>query len=94
MGLAQLDQFVIRSEKAYPVIDQNSIMYVETIRNWIKGFQNLIPIGRSGMFKYNNQDHAIATGLLAARTALGLGQFDPWNVNIDAEYLEEDRNSS
>jgi hypothetical protein len=46
------------------------------------------------MFKYNNQDHAIATGLLAARTALGLGQFDPWNVNIDAEYLEEDKNSS
>ena len=95
MGLAQLDQFVsgfvIRSEKAYPVIDQNSIMYVETIRNWIKGFQNLIPIGRSGMFKYNNQDHAIATGLLAARTALGLGEFDPWNVNIDAEYLEEER---
>ena len=76
------------------MIDQNSLLYVEIIRNWIKGFQNLIPIGRSGMFKYNNQDHAIATGLLAARTALGLGQFDPWNVNIDAEYLEEDKNSS
>ncbi len=28
------------------------------------------------------------TGLLAARTALGLGKFDPWLVNIDAEYLE------
>jgi len=97
MELASFDQFVsgfvIRSEKAYPVIDQDSILYVETIRNWIKGFQNLIPIGRSGMFKYNNQDHAIATGLLAARTALGFGEFDPWHVNIDAEYLEEDRNS-
>jgi hypothetical protein len=33
-----------------------------------------MPIGRSGMFKYNNQDHAIATGLLAARTALGLSR--------------------
>ncbi len=40
------------------------------------------------MFKYNNQDHAIATGLLAARTALGTGNFDPWLVNIDAEYHE------
>ena len=47
-----------------------------------------MPIGRSGMFKYNNQDHAIATGLLAARTALGMGQYDPWLVNIDAEYHE------
>jgi hypothetical protein len=40
------------------------------------------------MFKYNNQDHAMATGLLAARTALGLKRFDPWRVNIDAEYQE------
>jgi len=30
----------------------------------------------------------IATGLLAARNALGLGRFDPWLVNIDAEYHE------
>ena len=40
------------------------------------------------MFKYNNQDHAMATGLLAARTTLGLKRFDPWRVNIDAEYQE------
>jgi hypothetical protein len=40
------------------------------------------------MFKYNNQDHAMATGMLAARTALGLGLFDPWLVNIEAEYHE------
>ena len=73
------------------VILPNIFEHVEIIRNWIKSFDNLIPIGRSGMFKYNNQDHAIATGLLAARTALGLGEFDPWNVNIDAEYLEEER---
>ena len=40
------------------------------------------------MFKYNNQDHAMATGLLGARTVMGLGRYDPWLVNIDAEYLE------
>ena len=51
--------------------------------------RNLLPIGRSGMFKYNNQDHAMATGLLAARTALGVAKFDPWGVNIDAEYAED-----
>ena len=43
------------------------------------------------MFKYNNQDHAMATGLLAARTALGVAKFDPWSVNIDAEYAEDGR---
>ena len=63
--------------------------HISVIKSWLDRFQNLLPIGRSGMFKYNNQDHAIATGLLAARTALGLAKFDPWLVNIDAEYLEE-----
>ena len=54
-------------------------------------FENLLPIGRAGMFKYNNQDHAMATGLLAARTGLGLARYDPWAVNIDAEYAEAAR---
>lgn len=82
------DAFVVRSEKAYPVIELGSDRRVDVLRQWLRGFTNALPIGRSGMFKYNNQDHAIATGLLAARTALGIGRFDPWMVNIDAEYHE------
>ena len=83
-----LDGFVVRSEKAYPVIEKGYEEHIACIRRWLATFTNLLPIGRSGMFKYNNQDHAMATGLLAARTALGLGKFDPWNVNIDGEYHE------
>ena len=41
------------------------------------------------MHKYNNQDHSMMTALLAARNILGLGQFDTWKVNTDAEYHEE-----
>ena len=41
------------------------------------------------MFKYNNQDHAMATGLYAARNLLGLGNYAPWEVNVDGEYQEE-----
>jgi protoporphyrinogen oxidase len=80
--------FVVRSEKAYPVIERGHEDHIALIRGWLAAFTNLLPIGRSGMFKYNNQDHAMATGLLAARTALGLGDFDPWNVNVDGEYHE------
>jgi protoporphyrinogen oxidase len=83
-----LDGFVVRSDKAYPVIEIGYENHIATIKCWLDQFQNLLPIGRSGMFKYNNQDHAIATGLLAARTALGLQRLDPWLVNIDAEYHE------
>jgi protoporphyrinogen oxidase len=84
-----LNGFVVRSDKAYPVIEIGYQSHIATIKGWLDQFKNLLPIGRSGMFKYNNQDHAMATGLLAARTALGLQRFDPWLVNIDAEYHEE-----
>jgi protoporphyrinogen oxidase len=83
-----IDGFVVRSEKAYPVMEIGYQTHVATIKAWLDRLENLLPIGRGGMFKYNNQDHAIATGLLAARRALGLGRFDPWRVNIDAEYHE------
>ena len=83
-----LDAFVVRSGSAYPVIEIGYEKNIAVIRTWLDGLKNLLPIGRSGMFKYNNQDHAIATGLLAARRALGLGRLDPWLVNIDAEYHE------
>ena len=92
MKILQPDQvlngFVVRSDKAYPVIEMGYERHIATIKSWLDQFQNLLPIGRSGMFKYNNQDHAMATGLLAARTALGVQRFDPWLVNIDAEYHE------
>jgi protoporphyrinogen oxidase len=79
---------VVRSTKAYPVIENGYREKISIIKAYLDRFENLLPIGRSGMFKYNNQDHAIATGLYAARTALGAGSFDPWNVNIDGLYHE------
>src|SRR5262249_43463416 len=80
--------FVVRSAKAYPVIERGFREKIETIKSYLDQFENLLPIGRSGMFKYNNQDHAMATGLYAARTALGAGGFDPWLVNTDGIYHE------
>jgi len=48
-------------------------------------------MGRNGLHRYNNQDHAMLTGLLAARN-IGLAtRHDLWNVNVDDEYLEEVR---
>jgi protoporphyrinogen oxidase len=82
------DGFVIRNENAYPVIEMGCDSQMKIIKTWLARFDNLLPIGRSGMFKYNNQDHAMATGMLAARTALGIRRYDPWQVNIDGEYHE------
>ena len=41
------------------------------------------------MFKYNSQDHDMATGIYAARIYMGDDKHDPWLVNTDGEYAEE-----
>ena len=84
---------VSRSPKAYPVIKTGYQVHIDIIKEWLSSLPNITAIGRSGMFKYNNQDHAMATGLYAARTLMGLGEFDPWEVNVDGEYHEEVSNN-
>jgi protoporphyrinogen oxidase len=84
-----IDGCVVRMKKAYPVYDDRYAEHVARIRRFLETeTPNLQLIGRNGMHKYNNQDHAMMTGLLAARNILG-GQFDVWKVNSDAEYHEE-----
>ena len=80
---------VTRNKAAYPVIQTGFEEKINIIRTWISSINNITAIGRSGMFKYNNQDHAMATGLYASRNLLGLGDYDPWDVNVDGEYHEE-----
>ncbi|PZN97539.1 MAG: hypothetical protein DCF31_00005, partial [Alphaproteobacteria bacterium] len=47
-------------------------------------------IGRNGMHKYNNQDHAMMTAMLTVRNILAGEQlYDVWQVNQDAEYHED-----
>ncbi len=84
-----IDGCVVRMPKAYPVYDDVYQNHLAEIRDWLKNLTNLHLAGRNGMHKYNNQDHSMMTAVLAARNILGLGKYDPWKVNTDAEYLEE-----
>lgn len=54
-----------------------------------KSFDNLQLVGRYGSFKYNNQDHSLLMGILAAENVVTPGKQDLWSVNSDTEYLEE-----
>ena len=40
------------------------------------------------MHRYNNQDHSMLTGLLAAKNILG-EQHDLWGVNVERSYHED-----
>jgi len=85
-----VDGCVIRQHKAYPVYDDDYKRHVEVIRQALDAHcHNLHLVGRNGMHKYNNQDHAMMTALLTARNILaGANKFDVWAVNEDAQYHE------
>ena len=85
-----IEGFVNRQEKAYPVYDEYYQEHVRTIRDEIASrYPGLHVSGRNGMHKYNNQDHAMMTGILAAKNIIaGENLWDVWRVNQDAEYLE------
>ncbi len=94
LGLADkskvVDGAVVRQPKAYPLYDHDYRANVAKVREFLDmEAPNLQVAGRNGMHKYNNQDHAMMTGLMAARNIMG-ASFDLWRVNSDAEYLESE----
>jgi protoporphyrinogen oxidase len=82
------DGCVIRQPKAYPVYDAEYRVHVDTLQAALAQLSNVQTIGRNGMHRYNNQDHSMLTGLLAARNLLG-EQHDLWTVNTERSYYEE-----
>ncbi len=82
------DGTVIRQKKAYPVYDGTYRQHLDVIQNYLQQFENLQTVGRNGMHRYNNQDHSMLTGLLAAKNILG-ETHDLWNVNVERSYHEE-----
>ena len=84
------DACVVRQPKAYPVYDEEYRENVATVRLDLEGFYpTLHMVGRNGMHKYNNQDHAMMTAMLTAKNIMaGERVYDIWNVNEDAEYHE------
>jgi protoporphyrinogen oxidase len=85
-----VDACVVRQPKAYPVYDEHYRVNVSAIREDLAArYPGLHLVGRNGMHKYNNQDHAMMTGLLTALNILsGEPRYDVWDVNEDAEYSE------
>ena len=81
---------VVRQEKAYPVYDETYAANVAAMRSELEEkFPTLHLVGRNGMHRYNNQDHAMMTAMLTVENILaGARVYDTWCVNEDAEYHE------
>ncbi len=85
-----VDGCVVRQPKAYPVYDAGYAANVATVRRELEErFPTLHLVGRNGMHKYNNQDHAMMTAMLTVENILaGERRYNVWSVNEDAEYTE------
>lgn len=89
IGEAQIvDGHVVRLPRCYPIYKHGYKELLKPIKEFLTEFSNLTVIGRYGSFKYNNQDHSILMGLLAADNIIHGATNDLWNVNSDYEYQE------
>ncbi|HYO30606.1 MAG TPA: FAD-dependent oxidoreductase, partial [Thermomicrobiales bacterium] len=82
-----IDGFAIRAPRAYPSYVIGYEEPLKLIKDFVDTLENLQIIGRYGTFRYNNTDHSIETGLLAAKNLLG-ERHDLDQVNADKEYHE------
>jgi protoporphyrinogen oxidase len=85
-----LDGTVIRQPKAYPGYF-GAYKDFGLVRDWLDRLQNLYPIGRNGMHRYNNQDHSMLTAMTAVDNIVhGVHYKDNvWSVNTEQDYHEE-----
>lgn len=92
---SEIEDFaIIKVPKAYPVYNTNYKKHLNVIENYLRKFKNLQLIGRYGLFKYNNMDHSILSGIMASKNVmLDEYLFDTWCVNTDEDYHEEELKS-
>ncbi len=79
---------VVRVPKCYPIYVGDYKSELSKIQSFIDGFDNLQLIGRYGSFKYNNQDHSILMGILAAENITDKANNNIWEINTDYKYHE------
>lgn len=84
----------IRIPRCYPVYERGYKIPLDIVTDYLDSIQGLVPIGRYGSFKYNNQDHSILMGILAAEAVADDRQPQLWDINTESTYQEEASSTS
>lgn len=82
---------IYRVPRCYPVYSVGYKKNLIPIEKYLSTFKNLSVIGRYGSFKYNNQDHSILMGILAADNIINNSNNNLWELNTDYEYQESSK---
>ena len=86
-----LDSHVHRIPKCYPVYYRGYKKDLAPIERYLDSISNLSVIGRYGAYKYNNQDHSILMGILAAQNITQNANHNLWELNSDFENYQEQK---
>ena len=81
--------FVVRIPRCYPVYNRGYKEPLKAVEEFLGSVPNLSVIGRYGAFKYNNQDHSILMGILAAENIVDGKTHNLWEINTDYEVYQE-----
>ena len=84
------DSMVARVKKAYPSY-YGGYKDFSHVQAFLNSIENLFPIGRNGMHRYNNSDHSMLTAMAAVENIIS-GRKDKsniWEINTEEEYHEE-----
>lgn len=82
---------VVRVPKCYPVYETGYRRHLGPVEKYLSAQKGISIIGRYGAFKYNNQDHSILMGILAAENIADNACHNLWDINTDYEYQESSR---
>ena len=80
---------VLRIPQSYPVYSKGYAEILEPIIQYTQSIGGLYTIGRNGSFKYNNQDHSILMGFLAAENIANNKQHNLHAINTDYGQYQE-----
>jgi protoporphyrinogen oxidase len=91
-GIRVIDGTVIRQPKAYPGYFGSYAQFGD-VRAFLDTIENLFPVGRNGMHRYNNQDHSMLAAMAAVDNIVGgcTDKSELWAINTEQEYHEEKR---
>lgn len=80
----------IKIKKAYPAYF-GTYYEIDKLVKFLDEYENLYCIGRNGQHRYNNMDHSMLTGLIAAQNIINniTDKKEIWNVNTEKEYHEK-----
>ncbi|MEK9131678.1 MAG: FAD-dependent oxidoreductase [Patescibacteria group bacterium] len=78
----------IAQKNVYPIYDLPYQTYLAMIKRHLDTIPDLFYIGRPGRFRYNNQDHSLEMGMLAAKSIIDGIKYDIESVGEEKEYFE------